>query len=169
VKNNYITSENGINLIIEFEGEVLHGYLDAVKILTIGVGHVVLKDEPYKLNGKITKAESERLLRQDLRIAENAINKEVQVPITQNQFDALVSLMFNSFYLVAVIYCSYYDLHKSFWNCLYRNLFEKRQTICRANLFKKDSHNRIFVGKQKETAYCISKKRNAISFSLRFA
>lgn len=88
-------SANGIRLLIELEGNILHGYLDAVRILTIGVGHVVLKNEPYKLNEKITKAESEGLLRKDLRRFENAVNSSVIVPVTQNQFDCLCIFSFN--------------------------------------------------------------------------
>ena len=89
------TSDNGIKAIKAREGEVLHGYLDSVKKLTVGVGHLVLPGEPYKLNQPITAAESTKLLRQDLKSAEGAVNNGVTVPISQNQFDALVSLTFN--------------------------------------------------------------------------
>ncbi len=94
-KNNYKTSDKGIAFIKSFEGEILKGYLDAVNKLTVGVGHLVLPGESYKLNQKITREESTRLLQKDLQRFENCVNKNVQVPITQNQFDALVSFAFN--------------------------------------------------------------------------
>jgi lysozyme len=43
----------------------------------------------------ITEQEGDDLLRKDVAFAEECINKAVKVPITQNQFDALVSLVFN--------------------------------------------------------------------------
>lgn len=88
-------SENGFKFLKTQEGEVLHGYLDSVGKLTVGVGHLVLPGEPYRLNKPITADESTRLLRQDVRRFENCVNNAVTVPLTQNQFDALVSLAFN--------------------------------------------------------------------------
>lgn len=89
------TSDIGIHLITLREGAILHGYLDSKKLLTIGVGHLVKKGEPYALGGKITQAESDRLLKEDLKDAEAAVNSAVKVPLAQNQFDALVSFTFN--------------------------------------------------------------------------
>lgn len=43
----------------------------------------------------ITKAQAEKWLREDLLKAANAIRKHVKVPITQNQFDALSSWLYN--------------------------------------------------------------------------
>lgn len=59
---------------------------------TIGYGHVVLPDEHFTT---ITEEEAEELLRKDIIIAEDAINRYVKVPLTQNRFDALVSFVFN--------------------------------------------------------------------------
>lgn len=89
------TSPRGIKAISLREGTVLHGYNDSKGLLTVGVGHLVKPGEPYTLNGKITQAESDRLLAQDLHIAESAVNNAVKVPLTQNQFDALVSFVVN--------------------------------------------------------------------------
>lgn len=89
------TSPNGRKLITQFEGEILHGYLDPIKIPTIGVGHVILPGEPYRVGKKITQAESQLLLANDLKQFEEAVNRLVKVPINQNQFDALVSFAFN--------------------------------------------------------------------------
>jgi len=59
---------------------------------TIGYGHVILSHETFDI---ITEEEAEELLKKDIEIAEEAINKYVVVPLTQNRFDALVSFVFN--------------------------------------------------------------------------
>ncbi|MDR6527434.1 GH24 family phage-related lysozyme (muramidase) [Chryseobacterium rhizosphaerae] len=43
-----------------------------------------------------TKKEAEYALRQDLKVYENIVAKKVRVPITQNQFDTLVSHTYNT-------------------------------------------------------------------------
>jgi lysozyme len=89
------TSERGRQLITTFEGEILHGYFDPVGIPTVGVGHVILPGEPYKVGKAVTRAESQRLLAQDLAKFEAEIDRLVRAPLNQNQYDALVSLVFN--------------------------------------------------------------------------
>ena len=73
MKNNLKTSEKGIEFLKAREGEILHGYKDSRGLLTIGCGHLVLPGEPYKLNQKITAAESTRLLRADLEPREQLL------------------------------------------------------------------------------------------------
>lgn len=87
------TSDAGLGMITRLEGEVLRVYKDPVGIPTIGVGHVVRPGESFP-NG-ITKEESRELLRKDVAIAEDAVNDAVKVPLSQDQFDALVSFTFN--------------------------------------------------------------------------
>lgn len=90
------TGDKFTDLLIAFEGEILKGYLDPVKILTVGVGHLVdKKTESYKLNKPITLEESRRLFAEDTKEAISDVNKLVKVPLTQNQFDSLCSLVFN--------------------------------------------------------------------------
>jgi lysozyme len=74
------------------EGEELHQYFDAGGRPTIGVGHLLAKSRPGYF---ITKEESQRLLAADLARFEAAVAKLVKVPLTQNQFNALVSFAFN--------------------------------------------------------------------------
>lgn len=93
-------SETGLRLIQGFEGfhraidggERAQAYRDAVGVLTIGWGHTrtVKSDDAV-----ITRTEAEDLLRRDVASAETAVNKHVKVGIHQNQFDALVSFVFN--------------------------------------------------------------------------
>ena len=72
-------------------------YLDPVGRPTVGVGHLVKPNEGelYPVGKRITKAESQDLLSKDLARFEMAVSSLVKVPLTQNQFDALVSLAFN--------------------------------------------------------------------------
>ena len=43
----------------------------------------------------LTQFHAEAILLEDVRDAEHEINHNVEVPLTQNQFDALISLVFN--------------------------------------------------------------------------
>jgi len=85
------TSKNGIDLIKKYEGCKLNAYLCPAKIWTIGYGHT----KNVKAGDKITQEIAEQLLINDLQEPENAINAYCQHALTQNQFDALVSFVFN--------------------------------------------------------------------------
>ena len=86
------TSNVGIALIKRFEGLRTKAYLCPAGVPTIGYGHT--KD--VRLNDpEITEAEADRLLAEDLGVYEAAVTEMVKVPLTQNQFDALVSFAFN--------------------------------------------------------------------------
>lgn len=87
------TSEAGLDMIARLEGEVLHVYKDAVGILTVGIGHVVKPGESFSQG--ITREQSRQLLRDDVKVVEAAVNDCVKVPLTQDQFDSLVSFTFN--------------------------------------------------------------------------
>ena len=60
---------------------------------TIGWGHVIKSIDNIK--EPITATQAEELLQNDIKWAEKAVNKNVKVTLTQNQFDALVCLVFN--------------------------------------------------------------------------
>ena len=85
-------SEAGIALIKEFEGVRLEAYLCPAGIWTIGVGSTGPDVVPGLV---ITEEEAETRLRRDLRRFERCVTGCVAVPVTQSQFDALVSLAFN--------------------------------------------------------------------------
>ncbi|KVC89117.1 muraminidase [Burkholderia ubonensis] len=87
------TGTQGIELIKHFEGLRLARYLDAVGKPTIGYGHLILPHEHF--TRPLTPAEADALLRQDLRSAELSLRKLLRVPVTQQQFDALMSFVFN--------------------------------------------------------------------------
>lgn len=85
-----ITGESGINLIKKFEGCKLTAYLCPAGVWTIGYGHT----EGVKKGDKITQDKAEELLKQDLSKFEDALNS-YGFAISQNQFDALISFIFN--------------------------------------------------------------------------
>lgn len=84
-------SDNGLALTAEFEGLKLTAYQDSVGVWTIGYGHT----KGVKPGDKITQYEALNFLRSDVKSAEDDVNRLVKVPLTQNQFDALVDFTFN--------------------------------------------------------------------------
>ncbi len=88
-------SDAGLNKLKKFEGLELCPYLDSAGKITIGYGHLILPHEKHLLTGCITEPEAERLLRNDVKTAEKYVNKYVDVPLSQNEFDALVSFVYN--------------------------------------------------------------------------
>lgn len=90
------TSAAGRKAITDREGNKLTAYQDGGGVWTIGVGHTSAAGEPTVSKGlKITAAKSDEILSRDLKDVEKAVFKGLKVPVTQNQFDALVSLAFN--------------------------------------------------------------------------
>jgi len=85
-------SDAGLELISSFEGLRLAAYLDPAGIPTIGWGHTA----GVHLGMDITRAQALELLRQDTSGAAASVNRLVTRPLTQPQFDALVSLVFNA-------------------------------------------------------------------------
>ena len=86
------TSADGIERLTKREGVRLVAYKDVKGIWTIGVGHT----GPEVKQGLVWNAEQVRsALESDLKTAEDAINRLVKVTLTQYQFDALASFIFN--------------------------------------------------------------------------
>lgn len=88
-------TKNGINLIKAFEGFEPEIYLDAAGLPTIGYGHLIRKGEHKMFENGISEAAGEALLIKDVLAAENAVLRLINVPLTDGQFDALVSFTFN--------------------------------------------------------------------------
>jgi lysozyme len=94
------------NLFKEWEGLSQKVYPDSGGLPTIGIGHLLTSSERASgfitINGiaieyahGISEQQCWDLLDQDLQLAEISVNKAVVVPLSQNQFDALVSFAFN--------------------------------------------------------------------------
>lgn len=85
------TSDSGKDLIKQFEALRLRAYLDAVGVWTIGWGHT----RGVKKDDVITREIAQQLFEEDLLEVEAAIQKHVTTTISQQQFDALASFVFN--------------------------------------------------------------------------
>lgn len=83
-------SDKAYALIRRFEGKSNKAYQDSAGVWTIGYGHTggVVKGQT------ISDDEVERLLAEDVAVAENAVNAQ-NLNLTQDQFDALVDFVFN--------------------------------------------------------------------------
>jgi lysozyme len=88
-------TQDGINLIKRFEGFEPEIYLDAAGLPTIGYGHLLRQGETEMFKNGISKEAGEALLIKDVLFAEQAVLRLIRVPLTDGQFDALVSFTFN--------------------------------------------------------------------------
>lgn len=85
------TNASGLQLVKSFEGLRLNAYRDPVGIWTIGYGTT----RGVKPGMVVTPEQAESLLQGDLTRFEQAISEAVEVPLTENQFSALVSFTYN--------------------------------------------------------------------------
>lgn len=81
----------GAGAIVAHEGMRKVAYVDPVGVVTVCAGHTLTA----KLGQVKTDAECAALLQQDAEYAARAVKRLVTVPLTQEQFDALVSFVFN--------------------------------------------------------------------------
>lgn len=88
-------SDKGRSIIKEFEGFRAIAYLCQAGVWTVGYGTTRINGKPVTESVKITTEEAELFLEQDLKVFEDAVNQNVQVELTQNEFDALVSFVYN--------------------------------------------------------------------------
>jgi lysozyme len=90
-------SENGFKIIKNFEGLRLEAYRDVAGVWTIGYGSTRYHDGKFVKPGDklASETQADALFRNTLGQYESAVNEHVKAPITQNQFDALVSFCYN--------------------------------------------------------------------------
>jgi lysozyme len=99
-KTEQTLSPAGVQFIAGFEGFSPRLYNDPGGHCTIGYGHLVHLgrcngNEPADFKQGISREQGLELLGRDADAAERAVNQKVQVALTQYQFDALVSFVFN--------------------------------------------------------------------------
>lgn len=87
-------SENAYELIRRHEKLVLTAYDDGFGNMTIGYGHVIQPGDKFS-SPTLTERQAEYILKNDAKLAAKAIDELVRVKLDQNQFDALISLIFN--------------------------------------------------------------------------
>lgn len=88
-------SERGLKLLAAWEGIKLRPYRDVAGLWTVGVGHLMSKQEMALYQNGITKETALKLLAVDVREAEDCVNRNVTTGLQQYEFDALVSFTFN--------------------------------------------------------------------------
>jgi lysozyme len=86
-------SSEGLELIKRSEGFRSRQYLDVAGFATIGYGHRVIPPESFPAG--ITEEQGTAILKNDVRLAEQAVGRLVHVALAQGQFDALVDFCFN--------------------------------------------------------------------------
>ena len=84
-------SQEGLSLIKKFEGCELKAYKCAAGVWTKGYGST----KGVKEGDTLTQEEADELLLHEMEEYEGYINDAVTVSLEQNQFDALVSWVFN--------------------------------------------------------------------------
>lgn len=89
-------SSKGLELIKEFEGFSSVAYLCSAKKATIGYGNTFWEDgTPVKIGDQISKERAETLLKHVVDNFSVAVEVDIKIEVTQNQFDAMVSLAYN--------------------------------------------------------------------------
>lgn len=99
-------SDHGLTLLKSWEGFKRTMYIDSAGYPTIGVGHLITKAEsasgeimidrvPVHYASGLTDNQVTSLLKQDLSDREREVNILIKATLTQNQFDAVMALVFN--------------------------------------------------------------------------
>lgn len=86
-------SERGLAFIKGQEGLRLHAYLCPAGVWTIGYGHT---GPDVREAMTIDERQADALLRRDVKVAEVAVGRLVEVPLSQGQLDALTSFVMNA-------------------------------------------------------------------------
>jgi lysozyme len=92
------TSDAGLSIIKSFEGlhrlgddGLVRAYRCPAGKWTVGYGHT----KGVRSGMKVTPEECEQFLIDDVKWCEEAVRRHVEVPLSQRQFDALISFVFN--------------------------------------------------------------------------
>lgn len=87
----------GLSLVKQWEGLKTKAYQDVAGIWTIGYGHTSAAGAPVVKPGMvITESRAEEILRADLAVFEERVERLVKVPLSDNQHAVLVSFDFNT-------------------------------------------------------------------------
>lgn len=99
--------QQALDIVKQYEGFSSTAYVCPADLVTIGYGHVLsgvktkvlAKENPELLKQllatTVTMEEAEDTLRKDMRTSALAVQKLTRVPLTENQYAALISFVFN--------------------------------------------------------------------------
>lgn len=91
-----VFSTKGFSLLKQLEGLRTRAYLDGAGVPTIGYGNTYHPNgTKVKLGDVITQDQADSYLRAIVGNYENTVRKVIAVPLTQNQYDALVCFVYN--------------------------------------------------------------------------
>ena len=88
-------TQRGVELIKHFESFSSVIYICPAGYRTIGYGHLVREAEIDKFKKLISEDEALKILEADILSACRSVLRLINVPLTDGQFDALVSFTFN--------------------------------------------------------------------------
>ena len=89
-------TQDGIELIKQYEGYRAKAYRDAVGVWTIGYGHTSMAGKPEVTPTlSITREAATEILRQDIETFARGVSAAVKGPLSDAQFSALVSFAYN--------------------------------------------------------------------------
>lgn len=86
----------GFAFIKAREGCVLYAYKDSGGVITIGYGNTSYYGKDIQMGMVITQEEAEKLFKWSLTWDENTVRKSLTRNVSQNEYNALVSLCYNS-------------------------------------------------------------------------
>lgn len=89
------SSKECLNFIAKHEGFRKNIYMCPGGYETIGYGHLITKQNRDSFLNGVTEKEAIIILEKDIKKAEYDVLKFINVPLSDNQFDALVSFTFN--------------------------------------------------------------------------
>ncbi len=88
-------SQHGLEFIKDQEGFKSEAYQDSVGVWTIGYGTIKINGSPVQQGMTCTESQASDWLLADLAWAQTAVNQLVKVTLSQGQYDALVSFVYN--------------------------------------------------------------------------
>ena len=89
-------SKNFFSLIVTFEGLRTRAYLDSIGLPTIGIGTTIYPDGKHvRIGDRCTESQAYEYLEHDLLSRVRFLNSILPFPVNQNQFDAMLSLIYN--------------------------------------------------------------------------
>lgn len=86
-------SSYGLDFIKRYQGLSLEKYQDADALWLIGYGHLI-RDREY-FDAPLTPQQAEAIFLTDVDYYQQVLRQCIRVPLTQSQFDALLSLAFS--------------------------------------------------------------------------
>lgn len=91
----FSVQQSTIDFLKEQEGYENIVYKDTAGKDTVGIGHLVLPKDNLKFGDKVSDSKIIEFAAKDMNAATDEIHRTVKIPINQNMFDALLSLVYN--------------------------------------------------------------------------